>query len=170
MPAPLMPQLHCWLCPGHWHINITASDSREQPGHLCAPSASLWQQPGCLQLFCVSCLQAQVWIPAQWDDTWHQNYYSPQKDWHPAGLWELQTVIFQRGYRPAPSHIQLTLPALRTPLLCTGNTWYLKDTYWNYNTSMDCPPITCVLQLPHLRGTCIDQCSLSALTAPSYSI
>lgn len=170
MPAPLLSQLHCWLSPGHWYINVTAFYSHEQFGHLCAQSASLWEQPGCLQLFCFSHLQAQVWIPAQWDDTWHQNYYSPQKDWHPAGLRELQTVIFQCRSCPAPSHIQLTFPALRPPLLCTGNPWYLKDTYCNYNTPMDCPAITCALQLQHLCVTCPEQCPLSALTASSYSL
>lgn len=118
----------------------------------------------------VSYLQAQVRIPAQRDDTRHQNYYPPEKDWHPAGLWELQTVIFQCRYRPAPLCIQLTFPALRPPLLCFGNTWYLTDTYWNCNTPMDCPTITHVLQLPHLHITCIEQCPLSALTAPSHSL
>lgn len=51
MLAPLLPQLHCWLSPGHWYINITAFDSHEQPGHLCAQSASLWEQQGAFSSF-----------------------------------------------------------------------------------------------------------------------
>lgn len=117
---------------------------------------------GALRFFVyVSCLQAQVRIPAQRDDARRQNYCPPQKDWHPAGLRELQTVIFQCRYWPAPLHVQLTLPALRPPLLCFGNTWYPTDTYWNCNTPVDCPPVTCVLQLPHLQVTCIEQCPFS---------
>lgn len=117
----------------------------------------------------ISCLQAQVRIPTQWDDTGHQNYSPPKEDWHPAGLRELQTVTFQCRYCPAPVHVQLTLPALRPPLLCFGNTRYVTDTYWNCSTSVDCPPITCILQLPHLHVTCTEQCPLPALTAPSHS-
>lgn len=91
---------------------------------------------------CFSYPQAQVRIPAQWDDTRHQNYCSPHKDWYPAGLWKLQTVILQCWYCPAPLHVQLTLSALCPSLLCFGNAWYPKGTYWYYSTPMDCPPIS----------------------------
>lgn len=162
MPAPLLPQLHCWLSP------LTLMSSLGTCMRKVLPFEN--SQVAFSSVVYFSHLQAQVWIPAQWNDTWYQNYYTPQKDWHPARLRELQTVIFQCRSCPAPLHIQLTLPALCPPLLCTGNTWYLKDTYWNYNTPMDCPAITCVLQLPHLCVTCPEQCPLSALTAPLYSL